>query len=139
MRYVLDTSVAFPWVVAEALATEAGRVREAFRNAAVELLSPDIFPIEIGHALTKAERQGRLADAEGLWVDVMSTSPQLFPSLPLMPRALQVAKQARIGVYDCLYVALAEREGCGLLTADDRLVRSLQPTFPFITALASWP
>jgi predicted nucleic acid-binding protein len=36
-------------------------------------------------------------------------------------------------------VALAEREGCELLTADDRLVRTLQPTFPFTTALASLP
>jgi predicted nucleic acid-binding protein len=41
--------------------------------------------------------------------------------------------------YDCLYVALAEREGCPLITADDRLVRSLQPTYPFITSLASFP
>jgi predicted nucleic acid-binding protein len=31
----------------------------------------------------------------------------------------------RIGVYDCLYVALAERETCQLITADQRLVNSL--------------
>lgn len=86
MRYVLDTSVAFPWVVAEGLAAKAGRVRDDFRNAVIELLAPDIFPIEIGHALTKAGRQGRLTDAEVFWLDVMSTSPRLFPSLPLMPR-----------------------------------------------------
>ena len=54
-----------------------------------------------------------------------------------MLRAVQMARQARIGVYDCLYVALAEQEGCELVTADDRLVRTLQPTFPFITSLAS--
>jgi len=59
--------------------------------------------------------------------------------LPLLKRALGIASQARIGVYDCLYVAHAEREGCELLTADDRLVRTVQPTFPFITSLASLP
>jgi len=59
--------------------------------------------------------------------------------LPLLKRAVEIASQARIGVYDCLYAALAEREGCQLLTADDRLVRALQPTFHFITALGSLP
>jgi predicted nucleic acid-binding protein len=44
----------------------------------------------------------------------------------------------RIGVYDCIYVALAEREGCQLITADDRLVNNLQPTFPFIIHLSAY-
>jgi predicted nucleic acid-binding protein len=57
----------------------------------------------------------------------------------LLKRALRVASRARVGVYDCLYLVLAEREGCELLTADDRLVRALQPTIPFITALAALP
>jgi predicted nucleic acid-binding protein len=56
-----------------------------------------------------------------------------------LPKAFAIASQFRIGVYDCLYVVLAEREGCELLTADDRLVRALQSTFPFITSLASLP
>ena len=46
---------------------------------------------------------------------------------------------ARIGVYDCLYVAQAEREGCELVTSDARLLRSLQPRFPFILDLVSLP
>ncbi len=44
--------------------------------------------------------------------------------MPLLPRAVELSSQRRIGVYDCLYVALAEREGCELVTADDRLVRT---------------
>lgn len=139
MRYALDSSVAFKWVVDEALSDEARRLRDDVRNAVHELMAPDVFPPELAHALTRAERRGRLADAEGLWMDVMSTAPRIHPSLPLMPRALRIAKQARIGVYDCLYVALAERERCDLLTADDRLVKNLRPSFPFITPLASLP
>jgi predicted nucleic acid-binding protein len=50
-----------------------------------------------------------------------------------------VLAQTRQGVYDCLYVALAEREGCELLTADQKLLNNLQPLFPFITSLASLP
>ena len=63
--------------------------------------------------------------------------PELHPYLPLLPRAYPIASHARIGLYDCLYVALAEREDCELLTADARLVSSLRPTFPFITPLSS--
>jgi hypothetical protein len=34
---------------------------------------------------------------------------------------------------------LAEREACELLTAEDRLVRTLQSIYPFITSLMSLP
>ena len=112
-------------------------MRDEFRTAVHELIAPDCWPTEIAHALTKAERQGRLVDAEGLWMDLMSTAPRFFPSPPLMPRALRIARQARIGVYDCLYVALAEREGCELVTSDMRLINGLSPGYPFIRDLAS--
>ena len=38
-----------------------------------------------------------------------------------------------------IYVALAEREGCELVTADARLLSNLKLTFPFIIDLASLP
>jgi hypothetical protein len=34
---------------------------------------------------------------------------------------------------------MAEREGCVLVAADARLINSLEPTYPFIVALASVP
>lgn len=137
MKYVLDSNVAVQWVIPEPLAVAACRLRDEFRAVVHELIAPDCWPTETAHALTKAERQGRLVDAEGLWMDVMSTPPQFCPSLPLMPRALRIARQARIGVYDCLYVALAEREGCELVTADMRLINGLVAKYPFIRDLAT--
>jgi predicted nucleic acid-binding protein len=139
MRYVLDASVALKWVLNEPDAAKARRLRDDFRNTVHELIAPGSFTLEIAHALTKAQRRGMIPDAWRLWVDVMTTVPHLYPSHPLTPRAIQVANQARIGVYDCLYVALAEREGCQLVTADARLVNSLQPTHPFIISLAVLP
>jgi predicted nucleic acid-binding protein len=41
--------------------------------------------------------------------------------------------------YDAVYVALAEREGCDLISGDGKLVRNLQARYPFIRALASLP
>ncbi len=41
---------------------------------------------------------------------------------PLLPRAVELSSQRRVGFYDCLYVALAEREGCSVVTIDQPLV-----------------
>jgi predicted nucleic acid-binding protein len=107
----------------------------------VELLAPDVFPLEVSHTLTRAERQSRITPAQRAQAlaDLLSLLPQLYPCLPLLPRAYQISSQNRVGVFNCLYVALAERERCQFVTADDRLVRALQPQFPFIVALSSLP
>lgn len=95
----------------------------------------------MAHALARSERRGIITLAQGpiFLADILSSQPQLHPYVPLLWRAFAISSQARIGVYDCLYVALAEREGCELLTADERLVSALQPTFPFVTSLATLP
>jgi hypothetical protein len=45
MKYVLDSSVAFKWVVVEALTDKARSLRDEFRQGLHELIAPDIFPI----------------------------------------------------------------------------------------------
>jgi predicted nucleic acid-binding protein len=110
MKYVLDASVGIKWVLNEIDCAKARRLRDDFRSRIHDLIAPDSFPLEAAHALTKAGRRGIVTDATRLWVELMVDSPQLFPSLPLMLRALAIAGQARIGVYDCPYVALAERK-----------------------------
>ncbi|OAI54785.1 hypothetical protein AYO44_14235 [Planctomycetaceae bacterium SCGC AG-212-F19] len=141
MKYVIDSSVAFKWVVAEAHDGKARQLRDDLRNGVHELIAPDVFPIELGHSLTRAERQGRVSIADGwsFWLSIMGENVQLSASISLMPRAYAISSTIRIGIYDCLYVALAERETCGFITADDRLVRNLQPQFPFIVPLAALP
>lgn len=141
MKYVIDSSVAFKWVVREVDSDRADRLRDDFRKAVHELLAPDVFPVEVGHALTRAERQRRIpvGTAVPLLTDVLSTPPAFHPSLPLLLRACAISSQARIGVYDCLYVALAEQEGCQFVTADARLLTNLQARFPFIVPLSSLP
>ena len=141
MRYVIDSSVALKWVLAEQDDAKARQTRADFQNALHEFLAPDVFTTELAHALTRAERQGRLTPGEALtlWTNVMTTPPQLFSSVPLTPRAIEISSRMRIGVYDCLYVALADKEQCEFITADDRLIRNLQAAFPFIIALSSLP
>ena len=111
------------------------------RKSARELLAPDVLPVEIAHALTGAERQKRIAagDSGPLLADVLLTCPTLHPNQSLLLRATEISSNLRVGVYDCLYVALAEREKCALVTADDKLIKNLQAQFPFITDLKTLP
>jgi predicted nucleic acid-binding protein len=109
MIYVLDSNVAVEWVLTEVLSDKAQLVRDDFKNGLHELLSPDIFPAEVIHALARAERQNRITPPEGgkLFAEVMATAPRLSPYQPLIPRAYEIASQA-----------LSEIEKCQLLTAE---------------------
>lgn len=139
MKYVMDASVALKWVLPEAMSDNARRLRDDFQNRIHELLAPDVFPVELAHALTRAERKKIIpvGYAKGFLADIMQTPPALRSYLPLLSKATDISSRTRQGVYDCLYVALADREQCGLLTADERLVSTLQKQFPFVVSLSS--
>jgi predicted nucleic acid-binding protein len=57
----------------------------------------------------------------------------------VIARAIDISSRTRSGYYDCLYVALAESEGCELVTADQKAINNLAPHFPFIVPLATLP
>jgi predicted nucleic acid-binding protein len=139
MKLVLDASTALKWVLVEPDSDKAIRLRDDYRNAVHELIVPDSFSLECAHSLTKKQRQGLIPDAKALWGAILLDSPVYFPIHPLMDRAVTISVRNRHNVHDCLYVALAERERCELVTADHKLINSLQRSFPFITSLASLP
>jgi predicted nucleic acid-binding protein len=141
MKYVLDSCVAVKWYLSEADSPKALQLRADFQTHVHELLAPDILRVEVAHALTRAERQGIIAvgDADLHLVDLLSVGVPLRRYAPLLRRAVAISSAARVGVYDCLSVALAESEGCELVTADTKLIKNLQKQFPFIRDLASVP
>jgi predicted nucleic acid-binding protein len=124
MRYVLDASVAIKTVLPEQDSAKAVALKDDFVRQLHDFLAPDVFPIEVAHAISRAERRGILTPPEGseALTDILQVLPQLHGSLSLLPRAFEISSQARIGVYDCLYLALAERENIPLITADQKLL-----------------
>ena len=137
MRVVLDASVELKWVLIEPNVDKALELRQEFQIGIHEFLAPDIFSIEIAHALSKAHRQRKLSEEQANvhLADILSTLPQLHSSVSLLPRAFELSLQTRASLYDCLYLSLSERERCSVLTADERLVNNL-PGFP-ITLLSA--
>lgn len=136
MKYVVDSNVAIKWVLNELDSAKALAIRDDFVNRIHELLAPDVFPIEVAHALSRAERRGILLPLQGAagLTKVLNTLPQIHESLTLLPRAFEISSQLRIGVYDCLYLALAERENTPLITADQRLLA--QKGYPMVDLAA---
>ena len=55
MRYVLDSCVAIKWFLAEHNSAKAIQLLDDFNGLAHELLAPDVFAVEVAHALSRAE------------------------------------------------------------------------------------
>ncbi len=82
MRYVLDSCVAVKWFLAEPDSAKAIRVLDDFNRQIHELLAPDVFPIEVAHALSRAERRGLIQPPAG----ARRTSRTCSPSCPRCTR-----------------------------------------------------
>ncbi len=140
MKYVLDASTAIRWVTTSPTSAKALKLRDEFSQSIHQLIAPSLFPAEVASALTKMERQKIIpvGRARILLDDIMRTPPALMPYGPLLNAATDISSKTRSGVLDCLYVRLAEREQCDLITADDKLVRNLQAQYPFVRSIATF-
>lgn len=124
---VLDASVAVKWYI-----HEEGRDQALALLADDELLfvAPDIFLPEVVNAVLRHVRDGDLDVAlfDAAVADLHLTSPELISSARLMEGAVQVAQTSRHPLYDCLYLALAERWETELVTADAKFVTRCRET-----------
>jgi predicted nucleic acid-binding protein len=139
VRYVFDASVAVKWLLAELNFEKAERLILNARSGSDELIAPDFFLAECGHALFRAERKKAIAfgEARKLLLAMVHDLPALHASHALVPRAAAICQHLKKSFYDCVYMALAEREQIPLITADTKLVIAAQPDYPYVVDLAS--
>ncbi len=119
MSVVIDASALVPLVLIEAESAAA----RAFVATAPSLVAPDLVAGEFANAIWKAVRLQRIAapDAAASYREGLRLIGRLVPVTALVPRALELALARNHPVYDCIYVALAERERMPLVTCDRRL------------------
>jgi predicted nucleic acid-binding protein len=124
---VVDASVGVKWFVPEIHATEARQ----WRNGPDELHAPAFFfELEIANILWKKIRRAELtrADADLILGQLSALPLARHPEAPLLTSAFDLADRTQRTVYDCLYLALAVQLGGRMLTADQRLSKSLAGT-----------
>ena len=116
MITVVDASVACKWFFNEPLAAEARRI--AVSDAT--FIAPDLILAECATAAWRRARDGTITPAHAraflsalpLWFE------SLAPTAELHQPAFEMAHELGHPVYDCLYLALAEREQSVAVTAD---------------------
>jgi len=122
---VLDASVAVRWVVEEEGSVEAAALLEQ----ELSWITPRLLLTEVASALRRKVADNALAPAvAGQALDVLLQAVadgviRLIDDERIIGQALLLAMSLQHKVPDCLYLALAEREGAAIATADDRLSR----------------
>ncbi len=138
---VADASVVARWWCRE---TDTSRpdgaisLLRALKAGTLSIHVPDLLPIEVGNAMWKLVRFGgwNIASARaalGQLQEIPLTVHHV--TVELVGTAFDVASSHGITVYDAMYVCLAARLDLPLLTADDRLVRKIGPSFPFVRSI----
>ena len=68
------------------------------------------------------------SEAETIVAAIQELPLGFYFTTDLLANALKIALQTKRSVYDCLYLSLAQRERCQLMTDDRGLYDSLQST-----------
>ncbi len=126
MRLVVDASVAMKWFLPESLDAPA----RALLDLDAELMAPDLLLVEAANVAWKKSRLGELTGDEGRRIVSLLGGgiPELHPTIPCLDRAMELAELAGHPIYDCVYLALAERAEARLITADRRFHRAVRAT-----------
>jgi len=133
---VVDASVAVKWLVDEPGSDDAHALRGR------DIAAPALIRVEVANVLrTLAARGATTPAAAAELFALLQTAPVTVVEHDdaLEARALAIALALGHPVYDCLYLALAERMGRVLVTADRRLLRALDPAVTPARAVALAP
>ena len=135
MKLVVDASIALSWFVRQDDLPDQAFLLESEQI----LIAPDLIFPETTNALWRLVTAARITPEQG-WRALRALEgcfDMIAPSGPLAETAYGMASALNHPAYDCFYLALAEREGVRMLTADQKLLRKLNGTA--CEALATGP
>lgn len=134
MTLVVDASVAIKWFIPEELEDEADAIA-----GQPDLAAPDLLFSEVGNALWGKATRGLIphSDAARSLEALEAMELATIESPPIASRGLAMALELGHPIYDCIYLACAERLDALLVTADDRLLRKVagSPFAPLVRHL----
>ncbi len=103
---------------------------EAAEAGAAELIAPGTILPEGFNAIAQQRRRGLLdeEDAIGAWEKLLTAPLYTYAVEDLIERAAKIANETGAIIYDALFIALAEDSQTTVVTADDKLLRTLKGT-----------
>lgn len=132
---VVDASVVVDWVAPDSDAASPARMLlRRWASEGVGLLGPQLLLEEVSNALVTGVRRRRWSGAQAdAAYAILGQLPLAVRDVPAdLDRAFELSRRFdEHPVYDMVYVALAERLGEQLMTADAALVRKVVP-LPFV-------
>lgn len=126
---ILDASVILKWFVAEEGSENALRFRDRHVSGEERIIVPPLLFYEIANVLRYQEQ---LPDDELLTLFEILKDFEIstiYPSFSEFEETMLYARSKKISVYDAAYIVLARNIGCELITADQRLVRTVDESF----------
>jgi predicted nucleic acid-binding protein len=139
--YVVDASTAVKLYLVEPLAAEAAALFALLSaSPPADFQVPDLFYVECANIFWKQVRKGALTAAQVAAYETKLRGLPLnrTPTFELTVSALPIAVSYDITAYDACYVALAQRLGIPLITADQKLQAKLAGSPHAVTWLGAW-
>jgi predicted nucleic acid-binding protein len=125
---VLDASVTVKWFASEPGSAAA----RSLVHSDEELVAPEFTQVEVASALVKKAISQQLTleearEALTLWFEAINDGDiVLLPDADCLAAASALALELAHPLADCLYLAVAERLGVALITADRAFARRAQ-------------
>jgi predicted nucleic acid-binding protein len=138
--YVVDTSVAVKWVLAEPDSNKALQVVTDTVAANKRLFVLDLVLVEAANVFWTRYHRGLLTlpEAQQALTLLLQATVQVLPCLPILQVAFDLAARYNVAVYDALFVAVLQNLGADGVTADEPLVRAVGADFTQIKLLRNW-
>jgi predicted nucleic acid-binding protein len=134
---VVDASVVVKWFLHEPRRAEALTLLHLYQEERITLVAPILLVAEVANVLSKRVRRGlaTAAIAMDAYQLLKINAPILVDDRLLLDEAMALAVGSGQAVYDCLYLALALRRGCHLITADLKFHAAVSSKFPSVLHL----
>jgi predicted nucleic acid-binding protein len=116
----VECSLVVKWKITdEDYAAQAEELLLDWQTRRVEVCAPILLQAEVMSAFLGAHRRGRVSrtEAEDAIRDLLALPFVLFDMTPIVVRAFEIAQAHNQRSYDCIYIALAEREGVEMLSS----------------------
>ena len=126
---VLDASVVAKWHLdAEEFGEDARALQRAFVDGELTVVLPDHARCEVANAISVACRRGRMTaeSATRAIRNLLAWDFSFVNTDEVLEEAFALARLHDCGLYDSLYLAIAERYQLDLVTADRALFRKTE-------------